>query len=145
METKNTPLFWLGWIIVAVGLWFVLTATVLPSAAVTLLYFSPEYTEEARVNDAGWELLRALSGIIGGVMIGWGLTISHVALNYNVCAQRWLTAAVLSWSILDSIGSVMNSLAYNLILNGVFTMLALLAIYYPNIRKRMEPNTDDPA
>ena len=132
--TRNTLLYWFGWVVILVGSWFVLTATVLSSQATNILSFSADYSAESEINDAGWDLLRALSAIFGGAMIGWGITILYIAENYTRNAQKYLTIALLAWFITDSIGSLMNSLEYNVILNLGFLIPGLIILYWPNLR-----------
>ncbi|MFX0162200.1 MAG: hypothetical protein ACFE68_02510 [Candidatus Hodarchaeota archaeon] len=131
---RNTLLYWFGWVVILVGSWFVLTATVLSSQATNILSFSADYSAESEINDAGWDLLRALSAIFGGAMIGWGITILYIAENYTRNAQKYLTIALLAWFITDSIGSLMNSLEYNVILNLGFLIPGLIILYWPNLR-----------
>jgi len=132
--TRNNLLYWFGWAVILVGSWFILTATILKSQATNILSFSADYSAESEINDAGWDLLRALSAIFGGAMIGWGITILYIADNYTHNAQRYLTIALLAWFITDSIGSLMNSLEYNVILNLGFLIPGLIILYWPNLR-----------
>jgi len=67
-------------------------------------------------------------------MIGWGITILYIADNYTRNAQRYLTIALLAWFVTDSIGSLMNSLEYNIILNLGFLIPGLIILYWPNLR-----------
>jgi hypothetical protein len=67
-------------------------------------------------------------------MIGWGITILYIADNYTCNAQRYLTIALLALFVTDSIGSLMNSLEYNIILNLGFLIPGLIILYWPNLR-----------
>lgn len=75
--------------------------------------------------------MRLLSALSGGVMFGWGVTLWYVAgpvLEANAgLAKRILTAGVVSWFVLDSVGSVIAGAPLNLLGNLVF----LLAFMVP--------------
>ena len=138
--TRNILLYWFGWLVILVGSWFVLTGTLLTSQAKNILSFSADYSAESEINDAGWDLIQGLSAIFGGVMIGWGITLLYIADNYTRNAQRYLNIALIAWFITDSIGSLMNSLEYNVIFNSAFLIVGLITLYWPNLRGQQLEN-----
>lgn len=115
-------------------------ATIAPDLAETILVFSPKYTEGSELNDAGWDMVRALCGIFGGVMIGWGITITHLAENFTAKTQKWLTIAAVGWFVTDSTASLMNNLEYNVILNVSILAALLIVNYLPNLQGSPPPS-----
>ena len=67
---------------------------------------------------------RQLSGISGGLMVGYGVTIVLVARRAG--AHRALRLGVVSWFVVDSASSVAAGLPANVVLNAVF-LVAIVA------------------
>lgn len=119
-----------SWIVILTGIFFVLSATLIPELSDLIFLFSPEH-ESSDVNEAGMDLIKALSAIFGGVLIGWGITILHISNNFTPESRKYLTYAIVLWFITDSFGSLLNNLEYNIILNACFLCLGMFALYYP--------------
>jgi hypothetical protein len=126
---KNTLLKFFSGITILTGLFFVLSATLFPELSKAIFLFSPEY-DSSDVNEAGMDLVKALSAIFGAVIIGWGITIYYISDNFTPDSRKILTIALSLWFVLDSLGSLLNNLEYNVILNLSFLCAGLVALYY---------------
>ncbi len=84
---------------------------------------------------------RLLYGIMSAVMIGWFMLIAWLALIPFRRGERWawlaLDSSLLAWFVLDSIISVQNGFAQNVIINLVF--LVLFAIPLAATWRQFEP------
>lgn len=85
---------------------------------------------------------RALSAVLGGVMVGWGalmltLTLGPLAAEPRVLA-RTLVVGVVGWYVVDSTGSLVAGIPGNVVLNTVF-----LGLFAPPlvVLLRAEPAT----
>jgi len=125
---RNVLLHRLGWLIAAMGSCYVLVATLFPSLSGAIFLFSPDHSA-ADVGQAGMDMILALSAVFGATMIGWGITIVYLADHFSRGARRFLTLGVLAWYVTDSAGSLWNHLGHNAILNTVFLLLALTALF----------------
>jgi len=76
--------------------------------------------------------MRLLSAIGGGVMFGWGVTLWYVAGPVleadSGLAKRILTAGILSWFALDSVGSVIAGAPLNLLGNLLFLIAFMVPL-----------------
>ena len=50
-----------------------------------------------------------------------------------VSTRSFITVAVLAWYVADSAGSLLNQLGYNAILNSLFLILVLAALFVPKL------------
>jgi hypothetical protein len=70
--------------------------------------------------------------ISGGVLVGWGLTIWHLAgepfARAPEALRRIIRTSMLSWFVVDSTGSVAAGAALNVLANLVFLALFLIPL-----------------
>jgi len=130
--TRNVPLRCLGWIVVATGTLYVLIATLFPSLSGAVLVLSPDHAA-TDVGTAGMDIILALTAVFGATMIGWGILIVYLADRFSPQARKFLTISVLTWYLADTGGSLCNHLGYNAILNSAFLLLALAALFVPQL------------
>ncbi len=129
----------LGCFVAAAGLFFVLSATVFPVLAEVSILLSPKYTV-ADLGETGMIFVRSLSAVLGGLMIGWEITIMYFSFHFTKKARLFLLIAIVTWFTTDSIGSLLNDLHYNVILNAVFLIFDLLALFLTKTDDQLEEN-----
>lgn len=127
----------LGCFVAAAGLFFVLSATAFPKLAEVSIFLSPKYSV-ADLGETGMIFVRSLSAVLGGLMIGWGITIMYFAYHFTRKARLFLLIAIITWFTTDSIGSLLNDLHYNVILNAVFLIFGLTVLFLSKTEEQLE-------
>ena len=76
---------------------------------------------------------RLLCAIGGGVMLGWGVMIWHIAaLLPQAVARRAILSGILLWFVADSLGSILAGAWLNVAGNLVFLALFCAPLFEPN-------------
>ncbi len=128
MIKKNT-IFFLAIFVILSGSVIVITANIPSINQKSSLAFSYKYNDPSELGPAGSELLSAMATVLGALMIGWGLTLIAISQNYTQESRKWLIIALFTWFIIDTTGSLMHGFEYNAILNLVFLIFGLVAIW----------------
>ncbi|MEM7180043.1 MAG: hypothetical protein AAF518_03965 [Spirochaetota bacterium] len=81
-------------------------------------------------NPAGFTRIGfALNAVLGGVMVGWGVTMFLLARwvlpNGNEPVRKGILVGILAWYVVDSTGSFVAGLPGNVVLNTLFLLLFL--------------------
>lgn len=129
-------LFWWRWllaatlIVIVVGFCFVLLPAFTRHAFGLLFFGSGSALDEWPAAAVGY--VNFAHGLLGALMIGWGVSLAFVALGPLRAghAQAWRTFAVsLSiWFVVDSGLSLWTGFWQNVVLNTVFVLLFLPAL-----------------
>ncbi|MEO0498832.1 MAG: hypothetical protein AAF141_15995 [Pseudomonadota bacterium] len=86
---------------------------------------------------------RLMVAILGGIILGWGVTIFAIAEGWYrsapQAAGRAIVTATTAWFVVDGIGSVLSGSAMNIVPNiGFFAILVLPVLLYSG-RKQAAP------
>jgi hypothetical protein len=72
---------------------------------------------------------RAVNAVLGGVMVGWGTLMFLLVRNFlkkdYALVRKLILVSIVSWFVIDSIGSFLAELPGNLLLNVSFLCLFL--------------------
>jgi hypothetical protein len=72
---------------------------------------------------------RAVNAVLGGVMVGWGtlmfLLVRNFLNNDFALVRKVILIGILSWFVIDSTGSFLAELPWNVVLNVSFLCLFL--------------------
>ena len=79
--------------------------------------------------------LKPVTGLNLNIESGNFLTVGlqadyYISDNFTPDSRKILTIALSLWFVLDSLGSLLNNLEYNVILNLSFLCAGLVALYY---------------
>ena len=129
--SENSRIYWLGLVTAISGAFIVFFANIPSLNKFMITALSASYSHSSQINENGWSLLAALSGVGGGVMVGWGITLMALSRYYTRDTRKILFIALNSWFILDTLTSLFNSFQYNAILNLGFYVFALWALSLP--------------
>ena len=70
-----------------------------------------------------------LSGVIGGVMIGWGIMLAFLGYRLMKQQEDWIWSAIaislIVWYVADTLTSILVGSSLNVILNSVILIVAL--------------------
>ena len=98
---------------------------------VNLAHLAPLSTEQALDNGAA----RLWIGISGGLLAGFGTTPYLVARDvygqYPDLGRRIVLAAIMSWYVVDSAGSVAAGAPFNAVINLVFLACFAVPVLWP--------------
>ncbi len=62
----------------------------------------------------------------------------YFAYHFTRKARLFLSIAIVAWFTTDSIGSLLNDLHYNVILNAVFLIFGLLVLFLSKTEEQSE-------
>lgn len=72
---------------------------------------------------------RLMCAICGGVLVGWGVLLWHVAAGaIGVAAAQAIRSSVIAWFVVDSTGSIIAGAPLNALLNVPFLLLFLIPL-----------------
>jgi hypothetical protein len=127
-STARPSHFWINWLsavsggVVAFGLTLVLAPAFTRQGFALLVYASP-----GRVDAFGLEPVRYISlahAVLGGVMVGWGVTLFYVTRTLLAEGMRlgWnlVAVSVAAWFLPDTVYSLASGFWQNAVLNAVF-------------------------
>lgn len=78
------------------------------------------------------EIGRALNGVLGGVMLGWGCMMFYLAHPsvFNQSIRHAMLSGVLVWFITDSTASYVAGIPLNIVLNISFLVIFLVPLIF---------------
>ncbi|MCK6554182.1 hypothetical protein L6Q96_06295 [Candidatus Binatia bacterium] len=132
----NPPTFWFRWLVVATigvtvfGASMMLAPGLIRAAFGLLTYGSTDALEAFGPEAAAY--ISFAHGIIGAVMVGWGVALLFVILGpfRRGSREAWLTVAVslAAWFVPDTIFSVWTGFWPNAILNASLAVVFLIPL-----------------
>lgn len=135
-QTHNAPIFWFRWLVAATvgvmvfGASMMLAPGLIRAAFGLLVYGSPGALDAFGPDAAAY--ISFAHGIIGAVMVGWGVALLFVILGpfRRGSREAWLTVAVslAAWFVPDTIFSVWTGFWPNAILNTSLAVLFLIPL-----------------
>ena len=128
-------LFWAKWlyavslIVLMTGFCFAFVFPYLSPQALEVFFTELTGTGFGTLTASKFQFVRLLSGVIGGVMIGWGAMMAGLSyrLRCNPDDLIWALMAISAvlWYVMDMIASAMAGSLTNMLLNTVILILLL--------------------
>lgn len=125
---RHRTLAFIGSLTAVLGLAFAVLAVAMPDLLAQLYAL---IATSGTIADAG-PTARLATGIYGGLMVGWGLTLALLGRGQSLASATLLGA--LGWFVVDSTSSIIVGFAWNALSNAVF-LLPFLALV-PALRTR---------
>ncbi|OLS25341.1 MAG: hypothetical protein HeimC3_15550 [Candidatus Heimdallarchaeota archaeon LC_3] len=137
MEYKTSTwtklLHLVAWIILLSGVFF---ALIVPYFIPELLdFYLSEFNSDIlfeSISKGPKTMIQFLFGLIGGIMIGWGILLIIITRQLFIKDEPWIwraiTISAIGWFLFDSVLSIALGSFFNVIFNLVFLDLVMLPI-----------------
>lgn len=132
-------IFWQRWLLVAADLLilFGIVMAFLSNTAAFALFntqINPLFWGAVEVPTAAAQFQGWIYGVLGAVVIGWGIFLAFIAYYPFKKQEKWawncIFTSILAWYIIDTYISLQFNIVFNAISNTVFLIIFLLPLIF---------------